>query len=334
MRKILQVQNTPITTYPHTANVASMLWNDPKIYPWLMNCFIKPFGWDLCGLDYEDFWFLDCPVVQCERLNRKIAVQKWGDCLSFVKDIINEDYYVYLCVMTDCISAYKQMKGPHDMMIYGYDDEKQILYIADFFNQRYSFSTTSYNEFLNAVDFSQKEYTHFWVFHDDIIMMKPCYYDNKVFFPDRVKESLADYINAEPSKFIYTRIRENTSSEMFKYLYGKDCYKILHHHIEHNLRTNELLQYWKHAFHLMSEHKFLMCERIKYMGNSGFLLDWKKYLLEYKNLFELHKLCETMYLKYAITRQQKVLNKIMVRLQGIEKIETDLLTDIIENIND
>lgn len=81
MKKILQVHYTPLTTYPHTANVASFIWKDPKIYPWLMNCFIKPFGWDLIGLDYEDFWFLDCPVVRCERLSRKIIVKKWGGLL-------------------------------------------------------------------------------------------------------------------------------------------------------------------------------------------------------------------------------------------------------------
>lgn len=84
----------------------------------------------------------------------------------------------------------------------------------------------------------------------------------------------------------------------------------------------------------MSEHKFLMCERIKYMGTSGYLQDCMRYLSEYKNLFEQHKLCENSYLKYIITRKQKGLNKIMIKLHDIENIETDLLIDIIRNIND
>lgn len=32
------------------------------------------------------------------------------------------------------------MNAPHDMMIYGYDDDKQIVYAADFFNQKYTFN--------------------------------------------------------------------------------------------------------------------------------------------------------------------------------------------------
>lgn len=332
MKKILTVNKTILSTYPHTANVATFLWNDSQIFPWLMNYFIKPFGWDLCGLDYEDFWFLDCPAIEIERMDRQIIKKRWGNYLSFIKDNIDEGYYVYLCVDTNCISAYKQLKGPHDLMIYGYDDEKQIVYIADFFDQRYSFSTAFYIEIMNATEFSRSDYTHFWVFHNDIIMMKTCYNENKTFFPHRVKVSLLDFVNAEPSKFIYTRIRENTPEDMANYLYGMDCYQILYNHLEHSMATHELLPYWKHSFHLMVEHKAIMCERIKYMGLNGYLVNWNKYLIEYKKLYEEQKICENLYIKYVLDGKQQVLKKIYDKIREIEKKENGLLLIFINDI--
>lgn len=74
-------------------------------------------------------------------------------------------------------------------------------------------------------------------------MMKTNYDDNNIFLPRRVKESLLNYMNSVPSNYIHTRIRENTPLEMKKYLFGKDCYKILYNHLKYNLRSNELLGY-------------------------------------------------------------------------------------------
>lgn len=332
MRKILKISNTPLSTYPHTANVAAFLWSDQKIYPWLLNYFIKLFGWDSCNMDYEDFWFLDCPALQYERLDRKIIVHKWGNYLSFIKDVINEEYYVYLCVKTSCIREYSHMNAPHDMMIYGYDDDKQIVYAADFFNQKYTFSIVPYNELENALEYSDRTYTHYWVFHDDIIMMKANYDDNNIFLPRRVKESLLDYINSAPSKYIYTRIRENTPSEMDKYLFGKDCYKILYSHLNYNLSTNDLIGTWKHSFHLMSEHKKIMCERIKYMGNNGYLLNWEEYFEKITLLANEQKICENLYIKYVVAKQKKELERILNKTKQIESIECDLLECIVNDI--
>ena len=90
-------------------------------------------------MDYEDFWFLDCPAIQYERLDRKIINNKCGDYLSFIKDVINEEYYVYLCVKPSCIRKYSLSNAPYDMMIYGYDDNKQIVYAADFLNRKIFF---------------------------------------------------------------------------------------------------------------------------------------------------------------------------------------------------
>ena len=132
MKKVLPVFKTPISTYPHTANLASILWENKKIYPWLMNCFIKPVGWEYRNMDYEDFYILDCPAILFERMGRDLINKGWNNIISFIKDAIDSEYYLYLVVNTGEIEAYGYTPpNPHDMFIYGYDDEQKLVYIAD-----------------------------------------------------------------------------------------------------------------------------------------------------------------------------------------------------------
>ena len=117
---------------------------------------------------------------------------------------------------------------------------------------------------------------------------------------------MLDYINSAPSKYIYTRIRENTPLEMDKYLFGKDCYKILYSHLNYNLSTNDLIGTWKHSFHLMSEHKKIMCERIKYMGNNGYLLNWEEYFAKSTLLANEEKICENLYKNMLLRNKKRI----------------------------
>lgn len=89
MAKRLPVFKTPISTYPHTANLAAFLWSKEKVFPWLMNYFIKPHGWQVSGMDYnmdyEDFYIIDCPAVLYERINIHVLRSGWKDAVQFIK---------------------------------------------------------------------------------------------------------------------------------------------------------------------------------------------------------------------------------------------------------
>lgn len=333
MSVILPVFDTPITTYPHTADMASILWNDKKIYPWLMNCFIKLHSWDLENMDYEDFWFLDSPIIQCDRINRKIVRETWGNYLLFLCNMLNEGYYMYFCVNTSAISAYGPSNYPHDLMIYGYDSLKQVFYIADFFQgKRYSRSIAKYSEIERALDYEEDLYKNHWIFHNDFIMIKPNYSEGNSFSIHRVKASLIDYIEAEPSKFFYSRLKLNSPDAITSYVFGKDCYKILYNHLKYSKDTNGgLLEPWRQAFHLMAEHKIVMCERICYMG-SQFLNHWDRYYYEFMELSRNQKGCENLYIKYTITKKNEILEKINERIQKVENTEYDILKDMILDI--
>lgn len=68
MKKILSIARTPITTYPHTANIAAILWDNARIYPWLLGRFINLYGLNNEDMDYEDCWILDCRLYSIKEL--------------------------------------------------------------------------------------------------------------------------------------------------------------------------------------------------------------------------------------------------------------------------
>lgn len=334
MKKLLPIYDNPITTYPHTANLAAILWGDEKVYPWLMNCFIKLHSWDTIeNMDYEDFWILDCPIIHCDRIHKDLIKKGWGDMLSFIKDAINLDFYIYLIVKTDCIQAYGSSGYPHDMLIYGYDDELKIFHIADFFQGNgYSFETASYQELENSLIYETKQYTHHWIFDNDIMLLKAKHNQWTKFDPERVKTSIYEYLNGVPTHNWDSRLKLTHPSDINKYIFGKDCYKVIYHHLIHSMEYNETLEHWRQVFHMMHEHKAVMCERIQYMGLLQCLRNSDNYFDSFKELSTKTLVCKNMYIKYICSHNKNLLTKIWDMMKSIEKMESDILSQMAEDI--
>ena len=143
MNKILRVHDPLSTTYSHSANTLAIIGNDEGIHPWLMNCFIQIFGSKEDFLDYQDFGFMECPIKHTQHIGLDLVKKGWTHMTEFIRYIIQMDYYVYAEMNVSKIKLYNNFKLPfaHDVLIYGYDDEKKEYSIADFFDGKsYSFN--------------------------------------------------------------------------------------------------------------------------------------------------------------------------------------------------
>lgn len=213
MKRILPIFKTPISTYPHTANLAAILWGNEQIYPWLQNCFVKVYGWHVenedYSMDYEDFYILDCPAILCERLNSKLISQGWGSPLEFIRDAIDSSYYVYTIVDTSKIKQYTSGGiGLHDLFIYGYDDSIETLYTSDCFRGgKYSNAKIPFIEFMSAYPYELEYFENIFEFHNDIMLIKPNEEFSLSFCQKRFKESISDFLEAIPSRYTYSRLK-------------------------------------------------------------------------------------------------------------------------------
>lgn len=338
MQLKLPVYSTPITTYPHAANLASILWGNDKIYPWLMNYFIKAYGWHVdendYNMDYEDFYILDCPAIFLQRIDVSMILKGWKNIITFIKDAIQCGYYIYMIADTSKISAYHNSgMGLHDLFLYGYDDILNEVYIADCFKDgKYSFSYSSFDEILDAFPYNQITYEDIFEFHNDIMLIKANPQFDVGFQPIRVKQSLEDYLNAIPGSYTYSRLKLDVPSDIHFFYFGKKCWDIIYNDINYSTKHDGLAPHCLRVFHLMYEMKRIMCIRLAFMMQNNFIKHGEKFIDTYKKIQTEFLKCQNMMLKYSFYSKKELLLKIYFNLKKLEQIEEFCIPEIIDSI--
>ena len=317
-------------TYPHNAHAISILTTAPEYYPWLLNSFIQIEGWDNENMDFEDFWILECPLLGHQRISKKLILEKWDNYLNFMIEMIECGYYIYLVIDTGKIAIYKSTGYPHDMLIYGYDESG--FYVADFFHVAgYGKGKVTYDEMQEALKLRQ-EYEEHWIFNYDIVLLWVKEGNNAVFSPERVRISLEDYLSGNRTKYWYHRSQKCYVTHQYELVYGADVYGIMYNHIDMPMKTGELLEHWRQGFHLWYEHKSWMRQRLVYMQKNFFLMNADSYIKGYAEIEQGSRILMALCIKYYLTRNQDILERMRVKLQEIEMAEKRIIPLIIEDI--
>ncbi len=93
MKKILELGEPISATYSHAAHTLAILANEKNNRDWLMNCFIQIFGGENDFLDYQDFGFMECPLIHTQHIGIDMVDIGWKNRLDFVKMAIINNYY-------------------------------------------------------------------------------------------------------------------------------------------------------------------------------------------------------------------------------------------------
>ena len=124
-----------------------------------LNCFRE----ETTKHDYFDRPFPDNTLYDCElmhrfEMDRDTLEKKYDTIVDMVKYYIDLDYYLYFEL--DCfyipVAVYNsKIHYNSKTLIYGYDDDKEIIYVADFYgpfdrNVAYKFREISYIDFVHA----------------------------------------------------------------------------------------------------------------------------------------------------------------------------------------
>ena len=145
MKKVLPVKYPPITSFPYLANMLSILWvNQERTLPWISDHFIQIYGSTNLGFDFYDnssaFYIPAesyCPFIHIQQIDRKVINHGLHIFSDYVEFLIDNDWYSCLCLdryYLSCSAQYKKDHFLHSTFIYGYDKEKEVVLIADFFN--------------------------------------------------------------------------------------------------------------------------------------------------------------------------------------------------------
>lgn len=320
MKKVLPLSIPEvINSYPiHTHAIAVADAKTKNYLPWVYNHSAQ-LRLDMFSdtefkifLDIPDpYW--DMPNLHKELVSRRIFYRDWNDIIEFVKYHINRCYYVYILCDAGKLSIWRKNEFfLHDPLIYGYDDEREEIYLTDNFRHgKYSFGTASYEELIcatesmrlhgNSVDWMQG----YRCFQYQESREKYCF-DKRMYV-----SLLKDYIDPPDERWVR----------------GLDIYPAMLQFQEKILKTGWYLD--RRAFYVQKEHKLIMEQTMSYVLGP----EWKsKYPLEGKLLDENVKIATIMLnlcLKYNLTKEKNILDRITGYINKLQENEKILFMNLI-----
>ena len=132
-----------ITTYTQHAHLLSILSNYENTYDWIYSNYIQLY----INRDYKHNWEISISSFLMksghltvangfyQRLTGTLPKQSGNPLFIFVIDRINAGQYVHTMLNYYFVPfsiRYMRMNLHHDILIYGYDMSKEILFVSDF----------------------------------------------------------------------------------------------------------------------------------------------------------------------------------------------------------
>ena len=325
-KKILPIAKPTINSWVWQASTFAILEGHGLGEEWLYSNYIQLVGNNFSNTVNIDFFprcevFFTCPLFLCQKMDRSFINSLDLNPLDLVKLCIDNDNYIYLVLnLSDILN---RPHFYHDLIIYGYDNSRQEIYLADFvFKKKYSFETISYTQFVNAYLSlpSEQDYINDWRGGIQLIKVSPPYppYTFDIHF---VKESLKEYLTGTETSNRYRGFKQPYADEV----YGLNVYELLI-----NFCREKKCDY--RPFGVLKDHHTLMVKRLNYMQDKGYIYNCKKLVDEYKSMAKLTQIVLYKEMKYILKPASSYLEEIIAYLQKIKSMDSQLVEEISNKI--
>lgn len=327
-KKILPVNYPLITTSTTIAGPLLILSNNDDYLSWFANNFfqIRSYYRDnvFClRYDFERLWSV-CPYFERSILYRDFVNVKWDNIISFVIDCIDLNNYIEIRTNQYYIPAsqsYKKDHFFHDTLIYGYDKQKQTVNIADFYsNGIFTLTEMSFESLDNAYNLIKNCNDTYSANRIDIIKKIEVEYN---FDLSKFKIELCDYLHSNNSTLSYEAKNKTVNSNQ---VFGIAVYNSLLDWLNHKTDGNKKNIDYR-PFHFLYDHKISISKILLHIVNIGIIKEssiieqWSE--IEQKSLF-----LRNIYIKYAITLDIKLKNRMINLLLQLKESETRILQSL------
>lgn len=334
--KTLKLNKPLITTYPHHANLFSILDLDSRSLHWIFHNYLLiilhhneqgEYGLDLCSQYYpwHKFKWATCPMLITRVYQKEIIFNQW-DFHDFLIELIKNDNYIYFIRALGDGSS-------HEVFISGFDLSRREFLCHDFWDGIYGEKWIPFAEItLKADSTFQKEWSTdylngVWAIQKTNQYKEPSefYYETVLnFSANDLLDILKEYIGM--SNNVRTILRKDN-----RYL-GLEIYDIMIDMLEKQKTTMAGQPFAIHPYHLLYEHKKLLSLAINNFINNASLKSELE-LLEDKAL-ELRNLVLYCNLFIAEKGIYKKYEAILEKIKDIKNLESAIMNSLIELMND
>lgn len=298
------------------SSILSIVDREPGFQEWFHNNFIQlvigktaHWGAFLFANDVAE----DCPWINKARLEKKMIQ---GNIVSYLKDKLEQSVYIWLNIETINIPLYDSAIKYHDILIYGYDDARQVLYCSDFFSDgHYQRSTITYNQMENGFKNMKN--------HPDTLGIVLIW-----------KKQNTKYLNSYTNSvgIIYRGIQNYLEGtypfSIYKYMeradlqdhkYGIEIYRVLVDYCKLLIEgKDDYLDY--RMFDLLYQHKKVMNKRIQFIMAKGYLTE-SSFLEQTESMEKQAVIIRNTFLKYIMKPEQGMMIRIIEKLDVLRKNE-------------
>jgi len=317
--------------------------NDNRMMGWVANNYIQ-----LQMEKFQSYWlyycfaFLhaydvalkSCPWLFREGVNRKLVHKRWPSIIEFIKDCIDNGYYVSIGLDEFYIKEYDNYGKYHNIhtnIIYAYDDEKGVVKIGDFFKgRRFYYTSVTYDEIINANAFSINNESVLYdneLYECAFLFRKDDFVSKYNFSIDATILLLEDYINAKNSHLRYLSFCDpSIYDDAYKYVFGIEIYKYLKvkfEHFDHIDRRSTVV---------LEDHKLLMYEIVKYLFKTGYIKNVENILQDFIDIYDKSKILKNLSLKYDATKSETTKQRIYNTIDDIKQHELLVLKNLLSKI--
>lgn len=334
MKKILDIGTPLITVYTHHAYELMVLANLKEANKWIFCNYIRLYmNKDLNGTPWGDFYFSmpyeikcyeKCPFLRVQKNDIAFILDNYAKVAQYVKASIDNGYCLHIMVDYYYVSQsrfYGKVRRNHDCFIYGYDDETEELYCADFMlsdNRKIGYGTMQFDEFEKACRSAAVEKEG--ILNGYVYGLKPVMTDNYEFDIHNIIYGLEAYVEGKvPEYWLDTNYCNKSNIS-----WGLNCYDS---YIDYLNNLDGRID--DRFLCLFSDHKIMMVKRLEFLEDELHITGLKPYIEEYNGMYQELKRAVNLLLKYDICKNKDMLFRaINIIAAEKEKEEACLLSVI------
>ncbi len=318
--KILYMQDPIISASTSYGSLFSII--DDKVWPWIFSNFIQiryAHWWHMYAFDNHHLFLSNCPAIEYYIIPQSIIISKWNKSLKeLIIDVVNSDFYLFLYTDYYYIPAsesFLKIHGEHEIFIFGYDLERDLVFVADNLqNGKFIKTQCTFDELEKGYWAVKGNYS----FQTDVRFLKTkknviCNFD--------LEQVIIELDNYLQSKRTIDLLDEQKCD------FGFDAVERILETLNNTSGVENYIDI--RPFHLLYEHKLLMDMRIKYMVGNGYLLNNNELVMDFTLLKKKYLIIRNNVLKYNVRHDPKILSYIVNNLHENIKIEKNLITNLI-----
>ena len=336
--KILPMNKPIISTYSTEANMLAVFASDEQAMAWFFENYFQVFTNGRFEFSsYIDFWaalpWHSCPFFETYEYDLNFDFD--FDVLDVFINAINDGFYVFLPLNQAYIEGagfYGDSDRVHETFVYGYDLAKKIFYIADFFDQGYSFIEASFKE-IKASYTGVRSLVNRNDALSNMILMKFKKNEKYIFDLNNYKKNINDYLLSKPTIDPLLTYRQYYFDHAKEHIFGMSVYDFLISLINKIyyadipvIRKNIDFR----GFHMMYEHKNLTLYALRYMIHQKYLCEESSFLDICTHMIDETLILRNLTLKFNQSKNEKYFRKMSDKILALKKADKDFTRSLLE----